>query len=143
MVIGGSCDVPEFVGFIESQGATVVADQLCFGMRHYQGLIEEDTESPLQAIGARYTSRVVCPAIMNGFDYSYRILREIIRGWHVDGIVCARLKFCDHWAGFRKLLSEELRADGPALLDLEREYGTTGSGQISTRVQAFLEMLKI
>jgi benzoyl-CoA reductase/2-hydroxyglutaryl-CoA dehydratase subunit BcrC/BadD/HgdB len=39
------------------------------------------------------------------------------------------------------MLAEALREDGVPLLDLEREYNTAGSGQISTRVQAFLEML--
>ena len=61
--------------------------------------------------------------------------------WSVEAVICARLKFCDHWGGQRKLLAEALRGDGVPLLDLEREYKTAGSGQISTRVQAFLEML--
>ena len=39
-----------------------------------------------------------------------------------------------HW-------KEELRKESIPVLDLEREYSTAGSGQISTRVQAFLEML--
>jgi benzoyl-CoA reductase/2-hydroxyglutaryl-CoA dehydratase subunit BcrC/BadD/HgdB len=56
-------------------------------------------------------------------------------------VICARLKFCDHWGGQRKLLGEELRDVKVPVLDLEREYNTAGSGQISTRVQAFLEML--
>jgi benzoyl-CoA reductase/2-hydroxyglutaryl-CoA dehydratase subunit BcrC/BadD/HgdB len=66
----------------------------------------------------------------------------MIRHWRVDGIVCARLKFCDHWAGFRKLLTDTLPEEGVPVLDLEREYATTGSGQIRTRVQAFLEMIR-
>jgi len=62
--------------------------------------------------------------------------------WRVKGVICARLKFCDHWAGGRKMLKDAMQRDnGLPLLDLEREYSTTGSGQISTRVQAFLEML--
>ena len=56
-------------------------------------------------------------------------------------MICARLTFCDHWGGQRKMLAEERRKDGVPLLDLEREYNTVKSGQIATRVQAFLEML--
>ncbi|GAB4354508.1 MAG: 2-hydroxyacyl-CoA dehydratase family protein [Candidatus Abyssubacteria bacterium] len=142
MLIGGGCDSPDFVGFIESKGARFVADALCFGSRHYQGLVDEDGSHPLRAIAARYTGRVACPSIIDGFDHSYTYLTQLIRDWNVQGVICARLKFCDHWAGFRKMMAEELRGDGVPTLDLEREYATTSSGQISTRVQAFLEMMK-
>ncbi len=141
MVVGGACDVPEFIRFIEERGACVVADGLCFGMRHYRGMIEEDCEDPFGAIAERYTSREPCPAVINSFDMSFDIMRETIRDWKVDGVVCARLKFCDHWAGRRQMLTGRLQEEGIPLLDLEREYSTAGSGQIGTRVQAFLEML--
>jgi benzoyl-CoA reductase/2-hydroxyglutaryl-CoA dehydratase subunit BcrC/BadD/HgdB len=141
MVVGGACDIPEFIGFIETKGATIVADGLCFGMRHYQGLIDETIEDPLGAIAERYTSRAPCPAVINSFDQSFNMLKEILHEWRIEGIVCTRLKFCDHWGGRRKMLTDRLRLDGIPLLDLEREYNTAGSGQIGTRVQAFLEML--
>jgi len=141
MVVGGACDVPEFIRFIEDKGANIVADGLCFGMRHYRGLIDESGGDPLGAIAERYTSREPCPAVINRFDSSFQILKETITEWKIDGVVCARLKFCDHWAGRRKMLVDRLRHHEIPLLDLEREYNTVGSGQIGTRVQAFLEML--
>jgi benzoyl-CoA reductase/2-hydroxyglutaryl-CoA dehydratase subunit BcrC/BadD/HgdB len=141
LVVGGACDVPEFIRFIEDKGAIIVADGLCFGMRSYRGLVEESTEDPVLAISERYTSREPCPAVINTFDASFEILRETITEWKIDGLVCARLKFCDHWGGRRKMLVDRLRPLGVPVLDLEREYNTAGSGQIGTRVQAFLEML--
>jgi benzoyl-CoA reductase/2-hydroxyglutaryl-CoA dehydratase subunit BcrC/BadD/HgdB len=141
MVVGGACDIPEFIGFIEEKGTTVVADGLCFGGRHHRGEVDENAEALLPAIADRYVERVACPAIIDGFDHSYGILKQAIDDWRVEGVICARLKFCDHWGGQRKMLAEELRTDGVPLLDLEREYNTVGSGQIATRVQAFLEML--
>jgi benzoyl-CoA reductase subunit C len=141
LAVGGACDVPEFIRFIEERGANIVADGFCFGMRNYRGSIDESVEDPLGAIVERYTSREPCPAVINSFDSSFEVLKEVISEWRIDGIVCARLKFCDHWAGRRKMLTDRLRVDGVPLLDLEREYNTAGSGQIGTRVQAFLEML--
>ena len=141
MVVGGACDIPEFIRFIEDKGANIVADGLCFGMRHYRGLIDDRHEDPLGAIAERYTSRDPCPAVINSFDSSFDIVKEILSEWRIEGIICARLKFCDHWAGRRKMLTDRLRQDGVPLLDLEREYNTVGSGQIGTRIQAFLEML--
>jgi benzoyl-CoA reductase/2-hydroxyglutaryl-CoA dehydratase subunit BcrC/BadD/HgdB len=141
LVVGGACDIPEFIQFIEDRGANIVADGLCFGMRHYRQLIDESAGDPLVAVAERYTNREPCPAVINSFDQSFDILKETISEWSIDAIVCTRLKFCDHWAGRRKMLVDRLREDGIPLLDLEREYSTAGSGQIGTRVQAFLEMI--
>ena len=118
-----------------------MADNLCFGTRYYQGYSDEEAEDPILAIANRYAGRLACPSVMNAFDHNHDLLTQMIRNWRVDGVVCARLKFCDHWAGFRKLATEALQQDDIPLLDLEREYQTTGSGQIRTRVQAFLEMI--
>jgi benzoyl-CoA reductase/2-hydroxyglutaryl-CoA dehydratase subunit BcrC/BadD/HgdB len=141
MLVGGACDMPEFVEFIEAKGVSVVADGLCFGTRRYRGEVDENAGEFLPAIADHYLDRMACPAIIDGFDHSYGILKQIIDAWGVDGVICARLKFCDHWGGQRKMLAEELRKESVPVLDLEREYSTAGSGQIATRVQAFLEML--
>jgi len=141
MIVGGACDMPEFIDFIEGKGVSVVADGLCFGTRHYQGEVDESAEACLPAIADHYAERMACPSVFDGFDHSYGIVRQMISDRKVDGVICARLKFCDHWGGRRKLLAEELRKESVPVLDLEREYNTAGSGQISTRVQAFLEML--
>jgi benzoyl-CoA reductase/2-hydroxyglutaryl-CoA dehydratase subunit BcrC/BadD/HgdB len=141
-IMGGACDSTGFIDFVESKGATIVADGLCFGLRHWQGQVDEDAEDPLAAIANRYLNRVPCPSIMGGFDRGYPLIQGIIKDWHVQGVVSARLKFCDHWAGGRQMLKQALQEDNLVpLLDLEREYGTTESGQISTRIQAFLEMV--
>jgi len=142
MIMGGACDAYEFIQTIEDSGAWVVADDLCFGLRHYQGLIDKHTTDPLTAMADRYFNRAACPSVMDGFDHSYDILYNLIKERDVHGVIGARLKYCDHWAGACKMMRERLREDlGIPLLEIEREYSTTYSGQISTRLQAFLEML--
>lgn len=142
MVIGGACDSYEFINTIESSGAWVVADGLCFGIRHYNGLIDRDSKDPIKAIADRYFNRAACPAVMDAFDYSHQILLNSIKNNGIQGVIGARLKYCDHWAGACKMMRDALKDNTKIpLLELEREYGTTGSGQISTRLQAFFEML--
>jgi len=142
MIMGGACDSYEFIQNIEDSGAWVVADDLCFGLRHYQGLIDQHTDDPLAAIADRYFNRAACPSVMDGFDHSYDILYNLIKERDVHGIIGARLKYCDHWAGACKMMREKLKEDlDVPLLEIEREYSTTYSGQINTRLEAFLEML--
>jgi len=143
LIMGGACDAPGFIRFVESKGSTVVADDSCFGLRFYQGLMAENTDDPLDAIVDRYFNRLPCPSVIDGFDFGYQNLKEIINDWGIQGIVNARIKFCDHWSVAGKILRDVLSQEKEKvpLLDLEREYNTEGSGQISTRVQAFLELL--
>lgn len=142
LLIGGACDSFEFIDFIESKGANVVADAMCFGLRHYMGLIDENAKDPIAAIADRYLERIPCPGVIDGFDQSYAIIKRIIDETDINGVVFARLKFCDHFAGARKLLVDQLRRDKSIpVIELEREYNTTKSGQLSTRIQAFLELL--
>ena len=142
LVIGGACDSPDFIDFIESRGAHIVADGLCFGQRQYMGLMDEKVDDPLESIADWYLTRLPCPAMIDGLEQSYTILKTIIDESKAQGIVSARLKFCDHFAGGRKLLADRLRQDqGIPVIELEREYNTTKSGQLSTRIQAFLELL--
>jgi len=143
MILGGGCDAPRFIDFIERDRARVVADGLCFGTRSYHGMIDEDKGNPLHAIARRYVNRVACPSTANSFDRSFTLLKNTITEWGIDGIVCTRLKFCDIWGGACKMIADALNEDGMDIpvLNLEREYNTMGSGQINTRVQAYLEML--
>jgi benzoyl-CoA reductase/2-hydroxyglutaryl-CoA dehydratase subunit BcrC/BadD/HgdB len=52
IMVGGSvCDDDAFIKLIESRGCVVVTDSLCFGGRHFTGLIDEDGD-PMDGAGA-------------------------------------------------------------------------------------------
>ncbi|MBN1364195.1 MAG: 2-hydroxyacyl-CoA dehydratase [Syntrophaceae bacterium] len=143
MIFGAACDSPEFITFIENRGFSVAADNLCFGSRHYHGNIDENSDDLLSAIAERYFQTISCASVMNDFDRNYDMIINVIEEMNIQGIIVARLKFCDHFAGFSKMLKDAMsEKKGIPVLDLEREYSTTGSGQISTRLQAFHELIK-
>lgn len=143
LIRGGACDSPAFVNFIESKGASVVADDSCFGLRYIQGLMDEGSDDPLGSIVDRYFDRVSCPSVIDGHEPRLAHIKTVIDEWNIQGVVNARIKFCDHWAGAGWMLKDSLSrsTNKVPVLDLEREYNTDGSGQISTRLQAFLELL--
>lgn len=142
MIMGAACDSPEFITFIESKGFSVAADNLCFGSRHYHGNIDENSDDLLSAIADRYFKTISCSSVMDDFDRNKKMIKDVIDDMNIQGIIVARLKFCDHLAGFTKMLKDTLSEEkGIPVLELEREYSSTGSGQISTRLQAFHEMI--
>jgi benzoyl-CoA reductase/2-hydroxyglutaryl-CoA dehydratase subunit BcrC/BadD/HgdB len=57
-------------------------------------------------------------------------------------VVSQIIRYCVTYAHDLPLLRDKLEKIGVPVLSLDVEYGTSGSGQIQTRVQAFLEMLE-
>lgn len=137
---GSELDDPAWVEVLESQGALVVADGLCFGARMFWDLVDE-TGDPLEAIAKRYYQRWPCPRVMDMRGRQDRI-HQILRDWKVDAIVGERLVMCQLWGAERVLTDLDSRETGVPTLWLEREYLLGGVGQMKTRVQAFLESLE-
>jgi benzoyl-CoA reductase/2-hydroxyglutaryl-CoA dehydratase subunit BcrC/BadD/HgdB len=120
----------------------VVNDQTCFGGKvKYRG-IDENGSDPLGAIaGYQIMDRPFCPKIGGAHALRTRVLLDAARDFKVDGIVGQRLGCCDSWGGEFYLLRQELKEAGIPSLMIEREYIPDSRGQLSTRVQAFIETL--
>ncbi len=142
LVVGGSLDEPAYLEAIESLGATVVADQLCWSAKTFSTPTAEGSD-PVAAIARRMLDHMPCPRMLSEYPRRLANLVAAAQQYRVDGIICERLKFCDLWGGeaemLRRSVREQLRLP---FLVLEREYLTANSvGQLRTRVQAFLETL--
>jgi benzoyl-CoA reductase/2-hydroxyglutaryl-CoA dehydratase subunit BcrC/BadD/HgdB len=142
MVIGGVLDDPGFLEILESMGATIAADQLCWGSKSYSNLADESID-PIEAIARRMLEHMPCPRMLGDYPKRLAGVLEAVDRHRIDGIICERLKFCDLWGGETEMLRRSLREEAQVpLLVLERDYLTAGStGQLRTRVQAFLEGL--
>ncbi|MCL4439843.1 MAG: 2-hydroxyacyl-CoA dehydratase family protein [Firmicutes bacterium] len=140
---GGEMDEPEFVKIIEDQGAIVVYDDVCCGSRYYEDLVSEEGD-PLTKIAERYVYRVPCARTMNSFADRYNHIQQAKKDFRADGMIYQRMMFCVANGGYMQILRHNLRTDENAIptLFLEREYQTSGRGQISTRVQAFIESIE-
>ncbi len=142
MVTGSVMTNPEFVKSIENLGGLVVADELCTSTRYWSDpVILDGDRTPLQAISQRYLSNFPCARMFPSDERFDRIL-ELVRDFRVDGVISQIIRFCTPYAHDLPLLTDRLRAQGIPILALDVEHGSSGSGQIQTRVQAFLEMLE-
>jgi benzoyl-CoA reductase subunit C len=142
MVAGSVLTNPEFVKCIEEQGALVVTDELCTSTRYWSDpVILNGSGPPLQAISRRYLNNFPCARMFPSEERFNRIL-ELVRDFKVDGVVSQIIRYCVPYAHDLPLLTERLKAEGVPTLALDVEYGTAGSGQVQTRIQAFLEMIE-
>jgi benzoyl-CoA reductase/2-hydroxyglutaryl-CoA dehydratase subunit BcrC/BadD/HgdB len=66
---------------------------------------------------------------------------EMARAFDCDGIIGEKMMFCDMWQVEQFMLTMDLQEEEIPFLTLEREYVTSGTGQLKTRVQAFIEQM--
>lgn len=137
---GNVINRPDLLTLIEDSGAHVVALDTCFGVRHYDLLVEEHTGDPMLALATRYLLRSPCPR-MHGLERRFEYLKGLVESSGAAGVIYSTVKFCDSHLYDLPLLEVNLRQAGIPFLWLENDYEWTGSGQLRTRVEAFLEML--
>ncbi|MBU0516638.1 MAG: 2-hydroxyacyl-CoA dehydratase family protein [Proteobacteria bacterium] len=144
VLIGAELDEPDYLAAIERQGALVVADRLCFGARIVLDPVDENGADPLAALARAYFLGPSCARMIGDFPRRWDELVGLVRSARADGVVFQRLVFCDPWgAEGHNLLHRLKRNPAFPLLSLEREYGVVPTGQVATRVQAFLEKIEI
>jgi benzoyl-CoA reductase/2-hydroxyglutaryl-CoA dehydratase subunit BcrC/BadD/HgdB len=69
---------------------------------------------------------------------------QLAKEYHADGIIYEQMKFCDPWAYERMVGTKVLRDEyGYPVLSVDRPYAVGSSGQLRTRVQAFVESIEI
>jgi bzd-type benzoyl-CoA reductase N subunit len=140
ILTGGEFDEPAYLRNIEEQGGLVVAEDVCFGIRHFSGLVEEEGDIR-DNILKRYLYHVPCARMVGQFPARVEALMNLVKTYDADGVVFTRMKFCDPWASDAHNLQWRLKDEKVPLLILDREYGVMASGQVKTRVQAFLEKI--
>lgn len=147
VLVGSEIDDPALIQLIEDSGALVVADRHCFGAFPGRYEIElNDEEDVLTQICRHYLKVGQCPRFMNTEKVTERkqYVNDLAKEYHADGIIYQQIKFCDYWGYERALASHVLREDyGYPVLSVDRPYVVGGSGQLRTRVQAFVESIEI
>jgi bzd-type benzoyl-CoA reductase N subunit len=142
MVTGGILDAPSWIAAVEEVGGLVVTDGTCFGGRLMSCDIDEETGDPMEALAQYYLAdRPSCPRRIDTQVKRKNYTVEMARAFNCDGIVGEKMMFCDMWQVEHFMLTMDLQEEGIPFLTLEREYITSGTGQLKTRVQAFIESM--
>ncbi len=141
--LGGSvCDAVELVALIEKAGAVVVGENVCFGPRNENDLVDEDA-NPIEALTRTYLSGSACPRMFGWYKARLHTITERIKALKVDGVILQNIRFCDMHGTENGLLERDLEKIGIPSIRIEREYGPlTETGRLKMRVNAFVEQLE-
>ena len=147
VMVGSEIDDPDMIRLTEEAGALVVADCYCLGsFPERQEIRLTDGEDVLTQICRHYMEQGQCPRFMNTEKIQERhdYVDALAREYKADGIIYQQIKFCDYWGYERAYASEVMREQyGYPVLSVDRPYVVGNSGQLRTRVQAFVESMEI
>lgn len=147
VVVGSEMDDPDFTKLMEESGALVVADRYCFGSLPGREEIQlSDDGNVLEEIILHYMKTSECPRYMSHDKVEGRkeYVRKLVNDYHAEGVIYEQLKFCEYWGYERALASHIITKDyGIPSVSVDRQYTANASGQLRTRVQAFVESLEI
>ena len=129
---------------IEEAGGVVVADETCSANRMLYDMTSVDEwllNDMVDGLADRYLKPCTCPIFTRNEDRRRRLL-ELATSFGVDGVVYQAFAGCQVYEMEQKSVAETLNAKGIAMLYIETDYSPDDQGQLTTRIEAFLESIQ-
>ena len=128
---------------VETSGAIVVAEESCVGERSTRDLVDETgktLDEMIDAIVGRYF-KIDC-ACFTPNEERIRHILELAKDFKVNGVIHYSIQFCTPYSVEAFKVEKALQDKGIPCLKIETDYGMEDVGQLKTRIEAFLEMVK-
>ena len=146
-VVGSEIDDPNLIKLVESYGALVVADRFCYGsFPGRQEIALTQQEDALTQVCRWYLQNTECPrqSALHRVKYRNDHVAQLVREFKADGAIYEQMKFCTYWSYERVIANQIMPRDyGIQILSIDRPYIVGQSGQLRTRVQAFVESIEM
>ena len=146
-VVGSEIDDPNLIKLVESCGALVVADRFCYGsFPGRQEIALTQQEDALTQVCRWYLQNTECPrqSALHRVKYRNDHVAQLVREFKADGAIYEQMKFCTYWSYERVIANQIMPRDyGIQILSIDRPYIVGQSGQLRTRVQAFVESIEM
>lgn len=129
---------------IEQAGGVVVADETCSANRMLYDMTAVDEwllNDMVDSLADKYLKPCTCPIFTNNEDRRRRLI-ELARSFAADGVVYQSFAGCQVYEMEQKSVAEALNREGIPMLYVETDYSPDDMGQLSTRIEAFLESIK-
>jgi len=144
MITGTPMAVPNWKlhSIIESLDAQIVVEETCTGTRYFENEVSEEGETMedlIKNLADRYL-KINCAC----FTPNEGRVDDIIRyasEYSVDGVIDSNLSFCHTYSVEHGTVDQALKEKNIPVMHIETDYSSEDSGQIKTRVEAFLEMI--
>ena len=145
LISGSPMAIPNWKlhAIIEGSGAVVVGEESCIGERNFRTLLDESFTSPeeaLEMIADRYMT-IDC-ACFTPNDERMENIKELTKRLKADGVVHYALQFCTPYMMESYRAKKAVDALSLPFLRIETDYSMEDFGQLRTRIEAFLEVIR-
>ncbi len=130
---------------IEKLGGIVVTEEFCSTTRLLYDTVAVDEwylYDMIPAIADRYLKPGTCPNFTPNSD-RFRKLLDNVRQFAVDGVIYQAFAGCQLYELESRKTGRLLSDEGIPMLYIETDYSPEDAGQLSTRIEAFLESIKL
>lgn len=127
---------------VEKAGGVIVGEEMCTGSRYYDKLVSETGETIdelIDALADKYLD-INCACFTPNDARTDDVLR-MADELNADGILHYSLQFCGPYQIEATQIERAAQQAGIPVLKIDTDYSMEDIGQLSTRVEAFLEML--
>jgi len=128
---------------IETSGAVIVGEESCVGERGTRNLTDNSgatEEALMDAIVDRYF-KIDCAVFTPNQDRLNHII-EMAETYKADGVIHYGLQFCQPYITESIGVEKALQSKGIPAMRIDTDYSMEDVGQLKTRVEAFVEMIK-
>ena len=127
------------VGAIEANGGVVVCHENCSGIKAAFQMVDTEAEDIVKAIAERYLE-IGC-SVLTPNSKRMELLPKLVEEFKIDGIVEVDLQTCTPYCVESFQIRQLAEQRGVPYMAVETDYSQSDSGQLSTRIEAFMEML--
>jgi benzoyl-CoA reductase/2-hydroxyglutaryl-CoA dehydratase subunit BcrC/BadD/HgdB len=131
---------PEILTLLDELGVGVADDDFLSCSRRLL-LMPSNAEDPFEALTERYFAMAPCTTKDSPVEERIGYLSAKIQGTGAKGVIFWMVKFCEPELFDVPQVVEGLKREGVATLVIDTELNQGLSGQMRTRVEAFVEMI--
>jgi benzoyl-CoA reductase/2-hydroxyglutaryl-CoA dehydratase subunit BcrC/BadD/HgdB len=135
----GDYDVLELV---KAAGGEIVIEEVCEGVRSYWKDIENSSDLFQSLTRGYLIDRLPCAFLRDSARKRLDFTLELIHDYNVSGVIWYELLCCETYDAESYYFSSRLAERNIPMLILESNYTNAETGQLKTRIEAFIEILK-
>jgi benzoyl-CoA reductase/2-hydroxyglutaryl-CoA dehydratase subunit BcrC/BadD/HgdB len=144
LIIGPNISYGDYkvLELVNAAGGDIVIEEVYEGMRYYWNHIE-NTGNVIRSLAKGYlVDRIPSAFMRNSARKRLDFMLKLIKDFNVSGVIWYELLCCETYDAESYYFSLKLAERNIPKLVLESSYATTDTGQLKTRIEAFIEILK-
>ncbi|MFX0021553.1 MAG: 2-hydroxyacyl-CoA dehydratase subunit D [Candidatus Hermodarchaeota archaeon] len=139
------------IDLIEEGGGNITFFDSWIGFNYYSQIIDDElintSSDPIDLLTERFKNNIYGDhSVPNFLENRTTLIKNYYKEFQAKygkklGVINHIIKFCDHMLMMSTHLKNRLQNEGIQVLNLERDYSRANRGQLTTRIEAFLEMM--